>query len=217
MLTEAMVGAGLSEWEAEVLVDSIEEVYFSEPELTRVRAGQMRYTVRAAARGRESHSRKDGEPVHAASTRRELYQPYERGLLRLLEILDRSCCPSQSGVSATALHSRTTSRLSRPDFTMAPHHFQEIVQPKTCTASPIPATVPLWTAAAATPLWLARACHLPKRTGALEAGQTIQRQRTLSVTPTRAGTTERAGRCLRAAASLREESPQHAQNGSRPQ
>ena len=44
MLTEAMVGAGLSKWEAEALVDSIEEVYFSDPELAPVRDGQMRYS-----------------------------------------------------------------------------------------------------------------------------------------------------------------------------
>jgi len=44
MLTEAMVGAGLSKWEAEALVSSIEEVYFSDPELAPVRDGQMRYS-----------------------------------------------------------------------------------------------------------------------------------------------------------------------------
>ncbi len=43
MLTEAMVGAGLSKWEAEALVSSIEEVYFSDPELAPARDGQMRY------------------------------------------------------------------------------------------------------------------------------------------------------------------------------
>jgi hypothetical protein len=44
MLTEAMVGAGLSKWEAEALVSSVEEVYFSDPELAPVRDGQMRYS-----------------------------------------------------------------------------------------------------------------------------------------------------------------------------
>jgi len=44
MLTEAMVGAGLSKWEAEALVNTIEEVYFSDPELCPVRDGQMRYS-----------------------------------------------------------------------------------------------------------------------------------------------------------------------------
>ena len=44
MLTEAMVGAGLSKWEAEALVSSVEEVYFSDPELAPVRGGQMRYS-----------------------------------------------------------------------------------------------------------------------------------------------------------------------------
>jgi hypothetical protein len=44
MLTEAMVGAGLSKWEAEALVVSIEEVYFTDPELAAVRDGQMRFS-----------------------------------------------------------------------------------------------------------------------------------------------------------------------------
>jgi hypothetical protein len=44
MLTEAMVGAGLSKWEGEALVSSIEEVYFADPELAPVRDGQMRYS-----------------------------------------------------------------------------------------------------------------------------------------------------------------------------
>lgn len=44
MLTEAMVGAGLSKWEAEALVVTIEEVYFADPELAPVRDGQMRYS-----------------------------------------------------------------------------------------------------------------------------------------------------------------------------
>ena len=44
MLTEAMVGAGLSKWEAEALVSSIEEVYFSDPELAPIRDGQVRYS-----------------------------------------------------------------------------------------------------------------------------------------------------------------------------
>lgn len=44
MLTEAMVGAGLSKWEAEALVKSIEKVYFTDPDLAPVRDGQMRYS-----------------------------------------------------------------------------------------------------------------------------------------------------------------------------
>jgi len=51
MLTEAMVGAGLSKWEAEALVGSIEEVYFSDPELAPVRDGQMRYSCVRADEG----------------------------------------------------------------------------------------------------------------------------------------------------------------------
>ena len=51
MLTEAMVGAGLSKWEAEALVVSVEEVYFSEAELAPVRDGQMRYSCVRADEG----------------------------------------------------------------------------------------------------------------------------------------------------------------------
>jgi DNA-binding transcriptional regulator YhcF (GntR family) len=58
MLTEAMVGAGLSKWEAEALVTSVEEVYFSDPELAPVRDGQMRYSC---VRGDEG----PGKPLSA--------------------------------------------------------------------------------------------------------------------------------------------------------
>lgn len=58
MLTEAMVGAGLSKWEAEALVCSVEEVYFSDPELAPVRDGQMRYSC---VRGDEG----PGKPLSA--------------------------------------------------------------------------------------------------------------------------------------------------------
>jgi len=58
MLTEAMVGAALSKWEAEALVKSVEEVYFSDPELAPVRDGQMRYSC---VRGDEG----PGKPLSA--------------------------------------------------------------------------------------------------------------------------------------------------------
>jgi hypothetical protein len=51
MLTEAMVGAGLSKWEAEALIETIEEVYFSDPELAPVRDGQIRYSCVRADEG----------------------------------------------------------------------------------------------------------------------------------------------------------------------
>jgi hypothetical protein len=51
MLTEAMLGAGLSKWEAEALVTSIEEVYFSDPELAPVRDGQLRYSCISSLEG----------------------------------------------------------------------------------------------------------------------------------------------------------------------
>lgn len=43
MMNCAVEGTGLSPWEAQVLVNMIEEVYFSEPELNQFNAGQMRY------------------------------------------------------------------------------------------------------------------------------------------------------------------------------
>jgi hypothetical protein len=58
MLTEAMVGAGISKWEAEALVKTVEEVYFSDPELTPVLDGQMRYSC---VRGDEG----PGKPLSA--------------------------------------------------------------------------------------------------------------------------------------------------------
>ncbi len=43
MINLAVQGAGLSPWEARVLVESIEEVYFSEQQLRQVFPGQMKY------------------------------------------------------------------------------------------------------------------------------------------------------------------------------
>ncbi len=40
----AVKGTGLSPWEAEVLVDTIEEVYFNDPNLTHLKNGQIRYS-----------------------------------------------------------------------------------------------------------------------------------------------------------------------------
>ena len=44
----AVSGAGISPWEAEVLVETIEEVYFRNPELREARQGQLRYSCVAA-------------------------------------------------------------------------------------------------------------------------------------------------------------------------
>lgn len=78
MLTEAMVGAGLSKWEAEALVSSVEEVYFSAPELAPVRDGQMRYSC---VRGDEG----PGKPLSACrkvSVTLTLLYPEDRKNLR---------------------------------------------------------------------------------------------------------------------------------------
>ena len=56
----AVDGAGLSPWEADVLVDSIDQVYFSDPELRGLRDGQMKYSCVAASEG-------PGKPLAACS------------------------------------------------------------------------------------------------------------------------------------------------------
>jgi len=47
----AVEGAGVSPWEADVLVDVVNEVYFAEPEERPLQAGQMRYVCVAASEG----------------------------------------------------------------------------------------------------------------------------------------------------------------------
>jgi len=47
----AVEGAGISPWEADVLVDVVKEVYFAEPEDCPLRSGQMRYECVAATEG----------------------------------------------------------------------------------------------------------------------------------------------------------------------
>jgi len=47
----AVHGAGLSPWEAVVLVKAIDEVYFSDPELKALSTGQMKYSCVAASEG----------------------------------------------------------------------------------------------------------------------------------------------------------------------
>ena len=56
----AVDGAGLSPWEADVLVDSIDQVYFSDPELRGLRDGQMKYSCVAASEG-------PGKPLSACA------------------------------------------------------------------------------------------------------------------------------------------------------
>lgn len=47
----AVEGAGLSPWEAKVLVEAIDEVYFSDPDLKELSAGQMKYSCVSASEG----------------------------------------------------------------------------------------------------------------------------------------------------------------------
>ena len=47
----AVEGAGLSPWEAQVLVEAIDEVYFSDPDLKDLSVGQMKYSCVSATEG----------------------------------------------------------------------------------------------------------------------------------------------------------------------
>src|SRR5690606_5140047 len=47
----AVAGAGLSPWEAEILVDAIDEVYFTDPDLQSLNTGQMKYSCVSASEG----------------------------------------------------------------------------------------------------------------------------------------------------------------------
>jgi hypothetical protein len=47
----AVDGAGLSPWEAEVLVEAIDEVYFNDPDLKELSTGQMKYSCVSAGEG----------------------------------------------------------------------------------------------------------------------------------------------------------------------
>ena len=51
LMNLAVQGAGLSAWEAQVLVDCVKEVYFSEPGVHPLRSGQLRYECVAATEG----------------------------------------------------------------------------------------------------------------------------------------------------------------------
>jgi len=48
LVHRAVHGAGLSPWEAEVLVEAVQEVYFAQGATQTIRAGQMRYECVAA-------------------------------------------------------------------------------------------------------------------------------------------------------------------------
>jgi len=51
MLTEVVRGAGVSPWEARVVVDTLHEIYFREPGTGPLRSGQIRYECLRATEG----------------------------------------------------------------------------------------------------------------------------------------------------------------------
>ncbi len=56
----AVKGIGISEWEAQVLIETIEEVYFNDPELRHIKHGQLKYSCVSA-------SEPAGKPISSCS------------------------------------------------------------------------------------------------------------------------------------------------------
>lgn len=56
----AVDGTGISPWEAQVLIETIEDVYFNDPELKQSRHGQLKYSC-------VSHSEPPGKPISDCS------------------------------------------------------------------------------------------------------------------------------------------------------
>ena len=85
----AVEGAGLSPWEADVLVDAIDEVYFSDPELKGLSIGQLKYSCVSSCEG-------PGKPLRDCSM--------TTVLLTLVDAEDRRGLPSKG--KQAALHRR---------------------------------------------------------------------------------------------------------------
>ncbi len=49
MINLAVDGTGISNWEAQVLIETVEEIYFNDPELRQSRHGQLRYSCVSAS------------------------------------------------------------------------------------------------------------------------------------------------------------------------
>lgn len=93
----AVEGAGLSPWEAEVLVGSIDEVYFSDPDLKELACGQMRYSCVSASEG-------PGKPLSACSM--------VTVTLTMIDPEDRQELPKEGKQASVRLRQRKIQRLT---------------------------------------------------------------------------------------------------------
>jgi len=93
----AVHGAGLSPWEADVLVDAIDEVYFSDPELKGLSVGQMKYSCVSTSEG-------PGKPLRECSM--------ATVLLTLVDAEDRQELPSDGKQASVHRRRRKVMRLT---------------------------------------------------------------------------------------------------------
>ncbi len=93
----AVEGAGLSPWEAEVLIDSIDEVYFSDPDLKELSCGQTRYSCVSADEG-------PGKPLSACSM--------ATVTLTLIDPEDRAGLPGEGKQDSVHMRRRKLQRLT---------------------------------------------------------------------------------------------------------
>jgi len=76
----AVEGTGISPWEAEVLIDTIEEIYFTDPDFREARQGQLKYSC-------VSSSEPPGKPIsecHMATVILTLFEDYDKQNLSYL-------------------------------------------------------------------------------------------------------------------------------------
>lgn len=93
----AVEGAGLSPWEAGVLVEAIDEVYFSDPDLKELSTGQMKYSCVSASEG-------PGKPLDRCSM--------STVLLTMIDPEDRRDLPSDGKQASVHRRQRKIMRLT---------------------------------------------------------------------------------------------------------
>lgn len=93
----AVEGAGLSPWEADVLIDSIDEVYFTDPDLKELSCGQMRYSCVSSTEG-------PGKPLSECSM--------VSVTLTVIDPEDRAGLPYKGKLGSTHLRQRKLQRLT---------------------------------------------------------------------------------------------------------
>ncbi len=83
----AIDGTGLSPWEADVLIDSIEDIYFTDPSFKALSVGQLKYTCVSASEGA-------GKPLSACKM--------ETVILKLIAEEDREDIPKNQSDGCTS-------------------------------------------------------------------------------------------------------------------